>query len=164
MELTLENERATANAGAVLARSLPDITRLNLLLGLSGELGSGKTTLARGLLRAIGVAGAIRSPTFTLVEPYSTPRGEVHHLDLYRLEPGAASLEGIGYRDLRGLPGLVIVEWPERGGVALGRVDLAAHLGVRGAGRSLTLEAGTQSGREWQEAARALLEESGVST
>lgn len=164
MELTLEDERATAHAGAMLARTLPDISCLNLLLGLSGELGSGKTTLVRGLLRALGVTGAIRSPTFTLVEPYSTSQGAVHHLDLYRLEPGSMPLESIGYRDLRGVPGLVVVEWPERGGVALGRVDLGARLAVRGSGRVLTLEAGTQSGRGWLQATRALLEESRVST
>lgn len=164
MELILEDERATAHAGAVLARGLPDISRASLLLGLSGELGSGKTTLVRGLLRALGVTGAIRSPSFTLVEPYATPQGAIHHLDLYRLEPGSMPLEGIGYRDLRGAPGLLLVEWPERGGVALGSPDVGAQLAVRGTGRSLTLEAGSQSGREWLAATRALLEESRVST
>ena len=161
--MILGDEAATTALGAALARSLPDIADRNLLLGLSGELGSGKTTLARGLLRALGVTGAIRSPTFTLVEPYSTDRGVVHHLDLYRLEADTMALEGLGYRDLRGSPGLVIVEWPERGGVALGTPDLRAQLAHRDVGRRLELEALTQSGRAWLDAGRALLEENGVS-
>ena len=117
--MILPDEAATQRVGAALAHTLPDIARENLLVGLSGELGSGKTTLARALLRALGVDGTVRSPTFTLVEPYETARGAVHHLDLYRLEPGGAALEGIGYRDLRGQPGLVLVEWPERAREAL---------------------------------------------
>ena len=112
------------------------ITVDSLLLGLSGELGSGKTTLARGMLRALGVEGAIRSPTFTLVEPYETPRGSVHHLDLYRLEGGAPLLDGIGYRDIRGQPGLVLVEWPERAGAALGTADLQRASGTSGFGQA----------------------------
>jgi tRNA threonylcarbamoyladenosine biosynthesis protein TsaE len=163
VELILDDERATANAGAALARALPDISTRTLLLGLSGELGSGKTTLARALLRALGVTGLIRSPTFTLIEPYVTVRGAVHHLDLYRLDAGGAALESIGYRDLRGSPGLVMVEWPERGGVALGPRDLDARLAVKDSKRGLTLAAGTESGREWLDAACASLEEYRVS-
>ena len=159
----LADEAATTCAGAALARSLPDIGRSNLLLALSGELGSGKTTLARGILRALGVTGSVRSPTFTLVEPYETVRGAVHHLDLYRLEPGARSLEGLGYRDLRGAPGLVLVEWPERAGGALGEPDLAAQLEHEGTGRRISLAARGESGRAWLESGRALLEECGVS-
>jgi tRNA threonylcarbamoyladenosine biosynthesis protein TsaE len=161
--MILVDEAATMDAGAAFARSLPDLLKLSLLLGLSGELGSGKTTLARGLLRALGVTGAIRSPTFTLVEPYATARGGIHHLDLYRLENGASALEGLGYRDLRGSPGLVIVEWPERGGVALGAPDLSVRLSHRERGRRLELEASTESGRAWLAACRALLEEYDVS-
>ena len=163
MEVILADETAMTAAGAALASGLPDLASRSLLLGLSGELGSGKTTLARGLLRELGVAGAIRSPTFTLVEPYATARGTVHHLDLYRLETGAPALEGLGYRELRGSPGLVMVEWPERSGVALGTPDLSARLAHRDHGRSLELEASTESGRAWLDACRALLEECGVS-
>ena len=163
MELTLPDEAATSCAGAALAQGLPDIAERSLLLSLSGELGSGKTTLARALLRALGVAGTIRSPTFTLVEPYETQRGTVHHLDLYRVAPGAASLEGLGYRDLRGQPGLVVVEWPERAGVALGTPDLAVQLGHEGSGRRISFTAGSESGRGWLDASRPLLEECGVS-
>lgn len=163
MELNLRDESATACTGAALARGLPDLGQRSLLLALSGELGSGKTTLARALLRALGVAGTIRSPTFTLVEPYETQRGTVHHLDLYRLAPGAAALEGLGYRDLRGQPGLVLVEWPERAGKALIMPDLAAQLEHEGSGRRISFAAGSESGRGWLAASRPLLEECGVS-
>lgn len=163
MDLILPDEEATARAGAALARGMPDLAHCSLLLALSGELGSGKTTLARALLRELGVAGSIRSPTFTLVEPYETPRGTVHHLDLYRLAPGAAALDGLGYRDLRGQPGLVVVEWPERAGNALGTPDIAVQLSHEGSGRRLSLAGTGDSGRSWLAASRALLEESGVS-
>ena len=163
MELTLPDEAATTCAGTALARGLPGLQSRSLLFTLSGELGSGKTTLARALLRSLGVTGTIRSPTFTLVEPYDTVRGTVHHLDLYRLAPGAASLEGLGYRDLRGLPGLVLVEWPERAGEALGTPDLAARLAHEGGGRRVWLAATGESGRGWLAESRALLEECGVS-
>ena len=164
MELILPDETATQRAGAALARSLPDLGRESLLVGLSGELGSGKTTLARALLRALGVTGAIRSPTFTLVEPYETSSGAVFHLDLYRLDGSAAALDGIGFRDLRGQPGLVLVEWPERAGAALGTPDLVVALVHEGTGRRLSLSPRTESGRAWLERGRALLEESGVSS
>ena len=163
MELILADEAATARAGAALARSLPDIHARNLLLALSGELGSGKTTLARGLLRALGVTGSVHSPTFTLVEPYETARGAVHHLDLYRLEPGMRALEGLGYRDIRGTPGLVLVEWPERAGDALGEPDLAVRLEHEGGERRISLDARGDSGRAWLASGRALLEECGLS-
>jgi tRNA threonylcarbamoyladenosine biosynthesis protein TsaE len=164
VELILPDERATQRAGAALARALPAPGRESLLVGLSGELGSGKTTLARALLREVGVTGTIRSPTFTLVEPYETRQGAVFHLDLYRLDGSAAALDGIGYRDLRGQPGLVLVEWPERGGAALGTPDLVVTLAHEGTGRRISLRPATGSGRAWLERGRAQLEESGVSS
>ncbi len=153
----MPDEAATAAVGAALAQSLPDVTSRSLLLGLSGELGSGKTTLARGLLRALGVTGTIRSPTFTLVEPYATARAAVHHLDLYRLNAGASELEALDYRDIRATPGLVMVEWPERAGIALGEQDLQATLGLLPQGRQLEIEAATAAGRDWLEDCRVLL-------
>lgn len=149
MELTLANEAATTAAGAALARALPDLANQRLLLGLSGDLGSGKTTLARGLLRALGVEGTIRSPTYTLVEPYDTAAGSVHHLDLYRLSGDGGELEALSYRELRALPGLVMVEWPERAGAALGLADVQAALAILDSGRRLTLAARTGAGRAW---------------
>lgn len=147
--MTLPDEAATTAVGSALARGLPDVAGRSLLLGLSGELGSGKTTLTRGLLRALGVTGTIRSPTFTLVEPYETARGSVHHLDLYRLGAGARELDALGYRDIRALPGLVIVEWPERAGEGLGVADLQVTLEHRTGGRQLGIEAATPAGAEW---------------
>jgi tRNA threonylcarbamoyladenosine biosynthesis protein TsaE len=164
VELILPDERATERVGAALARALPTLGRESLLAGLSGELGSGKTTLARALLRELGVTGTIRSPTFTLVEPYETAQGPVFHLDLYRLDGSAGALDGIGYRDLRGQPGLVLVEWPERGGAALGTPDLVVTLAHEGTGRRISLRPATESGRAWLERGRAELEESGVSS
>ena len=149
MELTLGDEAATTAAGAALARALPDLSRQKLLLGLSGDLGSGKTTLARGLLRALGVEGTIRSPTYTLVEPYETAAGSVHHLDLYRLTGDQGELEALSFRELRALPGLVMVEWPERAGAALGLADVQVSLAILDSGRRLTLAARTGMGREW---------------
>jgi len=149
VELTLADEAATTAAGAALALALPDLAHQRLLLGLSGDLGSGKTTLARGLLRALGVEGTIRSPTYTLVEPYETVAGSVHHLDLYRLTSGESELEALSFRELRALPGLVMVEWPERAGAALGLADVQAALEIIDSGRHLTLAARTGAGRAW---------------
>src|SRR4029453_19473311 len=83
------------------------------LLALRGELGTGKTTFARGLLRRLGVPGAIRSPTYTLIEPYEVGGRAVHHLDLYRIA-NPDELELMGTRDLLAESGLVLVEWPGR--------------------------------------------------
>jgi len=154
MELSLPDEAATQRLGAALAASTPDLRRHSLLLALQGELGTGKTTLARGLLRALGVEGTIRSPTFTLVEPYETPAGTVHHLDLYRLQGAPSELDALGYRDQRGEPGLVIVEWPERGGAALGAADLKVLIEHRPVGRQVMIEALTDAGKAWRSALR----------
>lgn len=150
MELSLPDEAATHRLGAALADSLPDLGHASLLLALTGELGSGKTTLVRGLLRRLDVEGPIHSPTFTLVEPYETKAGTIHHLDLYRLQGAPAELDALGYRDYRGMPGLVIVEWPERGATALGVADLTITIEHQAAGRRIRVQAGTDIGRAWQ--------------
>ncbi|QTP59953.1 tRNA (adenosine(37)-N6)-threonylcarbamoyltransferase complex ATPase subunit type 1 TsaE [Billgrantia antri] len=118
---------------------------------LEGELGAGKTTLTRGILRACGHAGAVKSPTYTLVEPYELKGGRVYHFDLYRLGD-AEELEFIGGRDLFADDALSIVEWPSRGEGWLPPPDLSVTLSLDGAGREARLEAHTEHGRSVLEA------------
>ena len=141
LELALPDEAATRALGAALAAAGP----WGLCVHLAGELGAGKTTLARGLLRALGVAGPVRSPTFTLVEPYATPQGEVHHLDLYRLAD-PEELEFLGVRELGGPGRLLLVEWPERGAGVLPAPDLRIELGHAGEARRARAEARSPAG------------------
>ena len=135
---------ATDLLGEQLARSMPD----SAVVYLVGDLGAGKSTLARALLRSLGVTGTIKSPTYTLVERYPLDAGEAVHLDLYRIAaPG--ELEFLGLDDLRGEARLWLVEWPERGGSALPSPDLRIGLAVRGEGREAELIASTPVGERW---------------
>ncbi|MBF2759471.1 MAG: tRNA (adenosine(37)-N6)-threonylcarbamoyltransferase complex ATPase subunit type 1 TsaE [Ectothiorhodospiraceae bacterium AqS1] len=122
--LFLANEEATADAGRALAQALECEAEGSvggskapferaLMIGLRGSLGAGKTTLVRSLLRGLGVAGSVRSPTYTLAEPYETRIGSVWHLDLYRMAD-AEELEYIGIRDLIASSTLCLIEWPDR--------------------------------------------------
>jgi len=142
----------TEAVGARLARALPRDAAGPLVLYLQGELGAGKTTLARGLIQALGHAGAVRSPTFALLEHYALGDLTVVHLDLYRLE-GAPDLEPLGLRDYALARHLWLVEWPERGGAALPASDLVATLSVTDQGHALTLTAHTGEGTRWLRAA-----------
>lgn len=112
--------------GAALARGL----RHASLVTVSGPLGAGKTTLVRGLLRALGHTGAVKSPTFTLVESYPFNGGELHHFDLYRLQD-PAELELIGWRDYLGGGNVCLVEWPERAGALLPEADIAIIIDIQ---------------------------------
>ncbi len=98
-----------------------------MILCLSGELGSGKTTLARGFLRALGVGGAIKSPTFTLVEPYRSGGWDIFHFDLYRVTD-RRELHEMGIADYFAGNALCLIEWPERGAGVLPCCDLEVHL------------------------------------
>jgi len=107
--LTLKDEAATAELGARIAAAL----RPGDVVALSGELGTGKTALARAILRARGVTGHVPSPTFTLVQAYETPGLTLHHFDLYRIED-ASELAELGLEDALE-EGAALIEWPERG-------------------------------------------------
>jgi tRNA threonylcarbamoyladenosine biosynthesis protein TsaE len=147
LTLTLGNERETDDLGRALAVAAPADGE-ELLVTLSGELGAGKSTLARALLRTLGVSATIRSPTYTLVEPYEARGRKLLHFDLYRLG-GAEDLEALGYRDLRRGSWIALIEWPERGGHAVGHADLSARIEYFDSGRRIELTANTSVGRQW---------------
>ena len=144
----LADAAATGQLGAELARSAPWSAPQALVVHLQGELGAGKTTLVRGLLRELGVAGAVRSPSFTLLETYACGAHTVLHVDLYRLA-GRSDVESLGLRDeLR--PGvLLLVEWPERATDSLPAADVELQLSMQGEGRRATLTAASAIGRRW---------------
>ena len=111
-----------------------------VLLALSGELGAGKTTLAGGLLAALGHPGPVRSPTYTLIESYRVADRDVHHCDLYRLRD-PDELDDLGLRDLLTARAVLLVEWPERAGDRLRPPDLALRLEYSRHGRVVTVTA-----------------------
>ncbi len=117
-----------------------------LLITLEGDLGAGKTTLVRGILRGLGHQGRVVSPTYTLVETYHPADFPVHHLDLYRLGD-AEELEYLGLDDLCDGSGVLLVEWPDRGSGVLPDPDLRIRIGHEKAARSLTLVAETPVGK-----------------
>jgi tRNA threonylcarbamoyladenosine biosynthesis protein TsaE len=115
------------------------------LIFLEGELGAGKTTLTRGVLRGLGHRGTVKSPTYTLVEPYEVGGRRVYHLDLYRVAD-PAELEYLGLREMLAEGALLLVEWPERGAGWLPRPDLRLHIEHRPSGRHLRIDAETPDG------------------
>ena len=130
----LADPAATEALGAQLAALLPPTA----IVYLRGPLGAGKTCLVRGLLRALGHQGIVRSPTYTLVEPYEVAGLRLLHLDLYRLAD-PEELEFLGLRDWLGDPHVLLVEWPERGAGVLPPADLDLRLGPADTGRQAAL-------------------------
>jgi len=133
--------------GAWLASTRPAGEALAVVY-LIGELGAGKTTLARGYLRACGVAGPVRSPTYSLLEIYDTPGLSILHADLFRVQ-NAAELDGIGLREWARPAFLWLVEWPERGAGHLPQPDLSVGLSAGTAGHEINVTAGTALGVRW---------------
>ena len=142
MDKSLDSEAATINLGRLLAPALDAAG----VIFLSGGLGAGKTTLCRGLLRGLGYDGAVKSPTFTLVEPYELERGSVYHFDLYRLAH-PDELDYLGAEDYFAAEALTLIEWPERGAGFLPTPDLELTLTVTSeASRQMQLRAQTLKG------------------
>ncbi len=138
---SLPDSDATMRAGAALA---PALGR-GMVVTLSGELGAGKTTLVRGLLRGLGWAGPVKSPTYTLVEHYLISSLYFYHFDFYRFDE-PAEWEDSGFAEYFRPDALCVIEWPERVRGMLPPVDVALTLRYQGNGRELLLEAGTPAG------------------
>src|SRR6185369_10373120 len=144
--LSLSDEAATLRLGAALAAdAAPGRT-----LHLRGELGAGKTTLVRGLIRALGHAGRVKSPTYTLVEPYCLSRLNFYHFDFYRFKDRSEWLSS-GFREHFNGETLCVVEWPERAGDLLSPADLEIRLSYAGQGRSAELASHSPRGEAWRQ-------------
>jgi tRNA threonylcarbamoyladenosine biosynthesis protein TsaE len=128
----LDSAAATEAFGRRLARELAT----DALVFLHGDLGAGKTTLVRGILRGLGYAGAVKSPTYTLLEPYERGSRRVYHFDFYRIVD-SQELEFIGIDELMNSDALKLVEWPERAEDRLPEPDVELHLRQEGEGRHL---------------------------
>ena len=140
----MPDEAATLRLGAALAAGIAP----GKVLHLRGDLGAGKTTLARGLLRALGQAGRIKSPTYSLVELYALSSLNLYHFDFYRFENREEWLSS-GFRDYFNPQSACIVEWPERAGDLLAPPDLDVSLEIAGEGRIATVEARSPAGSSW---------------
>lgn len=139
---TLPDDAATQALGARLARVLGP----GLSVWLIGDLGAGKTTLTRGLLRELGFAGRVKSPTYTLVELYPFSRFNLYHFDLYRFaDPD--EWEDAGFREYFNDTSLCLVEWPEKGGDLLPAPDVQVRLEILDAGRLARVRGLTEAGR-----------------
>lgn len=147
--IDLPDEAATV----ALARRLAPAVADGGVLYLRGELGAGKTTFARALLRALGVGERVKSPTYSLLERYTVYGRDAFHLDLYRIAE-AGELEWLGLDELDAPETIVLVEWPERGGGALPKPDLEVRLEHDGGARRGCLSAVSARGRAWLAAVR----------
>ncbi len=146
LEYFLTNEQATIAVGTGLAQVVLEQNKQNgkaqsaLIVYLNGDLGAGKTTLTRGFVRGMGHQGNVKSPTYTLVEPYELPPWQVYHFDLYRLgDP--EELEYMGIRDYFAENCCCFVEWPEKGAGILAKADIVIELSYQDEQRSIKLEA-----------------------
>jgi tRNA threonylcarbamoyladenosine biosynthesis protein TsaE len=137
VDLNLPDAAATEALGAALAAGIGP----GRVLHLRGDLGSGKTTVVRGLLRALGYAGRVRSPTYTLVEPYMVSSLHFYHFDLYRLK-NDEEWRASGFQEYFSPGSACAVEWPERAGALLGPPDLEVRLEFSGSGRRARLSGG----------------------
>jgi tRNA threonylcarbamoyladenosine biosynthesis protein TsaE len=143
-DLKLPDAAATARLGAALAAGVAPGRTLHL----SGELGTGKTTLVRGLLRALGVQGPVKSPTYAWVEPYAISSLDLYHFDFYRFDKKTEWLSS-GLREYFRPDTVCIVEWPERAGDLLAPPDLAIQLTYDSAARRAQLASHSAAGADW---------------
>jgi tRNA threonylcarbamoyladenosine biosynthesis protein TsaE len=138
----LDDETQTLSLGSALARGLQP----GMVVYLRGELGAGKTCLARGILRGLGFGNKVKSPTYTLVEAYEVSRLYLYHFDFYRLDDPGAWIDA-GFREYFNEHAVCLVEWPEKAGGTLPAADLDIQLDIADAGREVRLTAGSEAGR-----------------
>lgn len=146
MQILLEDEQKMQVFGEKIAQVIGQINAPLLIL-LNGDLGAGKTTLSRGILNGLGHRGSVKSPTYTLVEPYDLAIGKVFHFDLYRLvDP--EELYDIGFNDYLSESQLCMIEWPDKGGSLLPKADISLQINTNGTGRQVILTAQTSLGSQ----------------
>jgi tRNA threonylcarbamoyladenosine biosynthesis protein TsaE len=139
----LADESATIG----LARRLAEILKPGMVIFLHGDLGAGKTTLVRGIINAMGYPGRIKSPTYTLVEPYHINRLDLRHFDLYRLHD-EAEWETAGFRDEFDGHNIFLIEWPEKAMGFIPKADIDITFEILPDGRNVGIKGNTPSGRE----------------
>lgn len=143
----LQDEIATERAGAALAAAIAFAhSRSGAIIYLEGDLGAGKTSFSRGLIRSLGHQGAVKSPTYTLVEPYEFFEFPLYHFDLYRLSD-PEEVEFLGVEDYFQPPAVALIEWPMRGRGYLPAADIRFTLHDQGDGRQLSWQADSEKGR-----------------
>jgi tRNA threonylcarbamoyladenosine biosynthesis protein TsaE len=142
----LADEAATLAFGAQLAREL----KPGLTFYLEGDLGAGKTTLVRGVLRALGYTGRVKSPTYTLAESYSLPAFELYHFDLYRMHDPREWLDA-GFRDVSDGQAVSLIEWPEKAAGWLPPADVIIRLSIADDAREIECEAASPRGAHYLE-------------
>lgn len=142
MNIILADEAATLALGAALAR----VAEPGLIIHLDGDLGAGKTTLVRGLLRALGDTGPVKSPTYALVEIHVVSGLDLYHFDFYRLNQPEEYLDA-GLDEYFDGAGVCLVEWPERAAPYVPAPDVHLRLTVEGLGRLAAIEARSEKGR-----------------
>ncbi len=143
MVIKLDDE----SASIVLAKQLATCLISPLVLTFSGEIGAGKTTFIRALLRVLGIKSAIKSPTFSLIESYDCKRFQVHHFDLYRIHD-ETELDYIGFRDYFQEKAVCCIEWPERARYQLDKFDINFAFTIMGSGRLLSCSANSPAGEK----------------
>jgi tRNA threonylcarbamoyladenosine biosynthesis protein TsaE len=143
--LTLPDAAATQALGAALADALPTLQLSGVVIHLQGDLGAGKTTCVRGFLRRLGVTGIVRSPTYTLVEPYLLGELTCVHVDLYRLRH-PSELEDLALREYLAPQCVLLIEWPDKGAEAAPPADLELLIDYDGDARRVALRALTAAG------------------
>jgi tRNA threonylcarbamoyladenosine biosynthesis protein TsaE len=143
IHLELADEDATMALGARLAAAL----RPGMVVYLQGDLGAGKTTLVRGILRALGYEGRVKSPTYTMVESYVLSKYTLQHYDLYRMIDPREWLDA-GFRDDCNSSTLCLVEWPEKAAGLLPPADVRVKLSISGEGRKASIHAESAKGKQ----------------